>query len=103
MNSYLSEHAAGTVLRLKIVPNSSREKIVGILGDALKIAVTAPPEAGKANSAVVKLLEKAFGARVEVVRGHSTARKEVLVAGKKPEEVAAMIESLLADRPITRE
>ncbi|MGI9178416.1 MAG: DUF167 domain-containing protein, partial [Pirellulales bacterium] len=40
-------------LRVKIVPGSSRNEIVGWLGDALKIKVTAPPEKGKANDAVV--------------------------------------------------
>jgi hypothetical protein len=39
-------------LRIKVVPGSSRDEVVGWLGDALKIKVTAPPQKGRANEAV---------------------------------------------------
>jgi len=43
-------------LKVKVVPGSSRDQIAGWLGDALKIKVTAPPERGKANEAVIEIL-----------------------------------------------
>ncbi|MGB9626422.1 MAG: DUF167 domain-containing protein, partial [Phycisphaerae bacterium] len=46
----------GVEVAVKVVPGSSRDRIMGVLGDALKIAVAAPPEKGKANQAVIEVL-----------------------------------------------
>jgi uncharacterized protein (TIGR00251 family) len=45
-------------ITLKVVPSSSRDTVVGWLGDALKLKVRAPPEKGRANKAVAALLCK---------------------------------------------
>jgi uncharacterized protein len=64
------------------VPGASRSEIVGALGDRLKIRVTAPPERGRANEAVVALLREWLGAReVEVVAGLASREKTVRVSG----------------------
>ena len=70
-------------LNIKVVPGASRDQIVGWLGDALKIKVTAPPENGKANEAVVTLLAKTLGVRrdtIEIVSGHGSPAKTVNIA-----------------------
>lgn len=54
-------------------------------GEALKIAVTAPPDKGKANAAVVALLAKTFGvakSSVTVVAGETDRRKVLRIAGE---------------------
>ena len=74
----------GVEVTVKVVPNASRDRIVGRLGDALKIQVAAPPERGRANAAVERLLAEALGVKekdVSVVRGMSNPRKVVLVRG----------------------
>lgn len=43
-------------INIKVVPNSSRDEVVGWLGDALKVKVMAPPEKERANEAVIALL-----------------------------------------------
>ena len=48
-------------LSLKVVPGSSRDEIVGWLGDSLKVKVKALPEKGRANEAVVALLAERLG------------------------------------------
>lgn len=80
----LRETPDGTVLPVKAVPGSSRDKITGIYGDALKVATSAPPEKGKANKAIAKTLAKALGhsaGSVHIVGGLSNPRKEFLFEG----------------------
>lgn len=45
-------------LSIKVIPSSSKDCIAGWLEDTLKVKVKAPPEKGKANKAVIKVLEK---------------------------------------------
>ena len=51
----------GTRLRLRVKPGARRNEIQGPHGGALKLSVTAPPEKGKANRAVLDLLSNALG------------------------------------------
>jgi uncharacterized protein (TIGR00251 family) len=71
-------------LNVKVVPGSSRDQIVGWLGDALKIKVMAPPEKGRANEAVMELLSIKLGIStddIEVVSGHSSPSKVIAITG----------------------
>jgi uncharacterized protein (TIGR00251 family) len=71
-------------LKVKVVPGSSRDQIAGWLGDALKINVTAPPERGKANEAVIELVAERLGlpaSDVEIVTGHGAPMKELSIRG----------------------
>jgi uncharacterized protein (TIGR00251 family) len=69
---------------LKVIPGSSRQCVVGWLGDALKVCVKAPPEQGKANKEVAKVLAAALdisSSQVRVVSGAGSARKVVELEG----------------------
>ena len=75
---------------IKVVPASSRNGIVGWLGETLKIRVTAPAERGKANAAVATVIADALGVPKEcihVVAGQTSARKTVEIAGLSESEV----------------
>lgn len=79
--------ARAVLIRLKVVPGSSRDQIVGMLGDRLKVKVAAAPEDGKANAAVCHLLAKALGlpnAAVAIESGHSRPEKVARVTGVSP-------------------
>ena len=52
---------ASARLMVKFVPGSSRDQIVGWLGDSLEIKVMAPPGKGRANEAVVAILADRLG------------------------------------------
>lgn len=59
---------------IRVKPGARKEAVGGRHGDALIVAVQAPPVEGKANEAVRKALAKAFGVRRQDV---------VIVAGEK--------------------
>jgi uncharacterized protein (TIGR00251 family) len=80
----LTAQPDGVRLAIKVVPGASRDRIVGAYGDALKVAVSKPPEGGAANKAVISLLAETLGvppAHVQIVRGQTSPRKDVLIAG----------------------
>lgn len=86
--------AGGTELNLKVVPGASRTQLAGVLGGALKLAVAAPPEAGKANAAVIAFLAGLLNVRrsdIAIVRGESQPRKAVRVAGLASAAVRAAL------------
>ena len=71
-------------IHVKVVPGSSREGIVGWLGEALKIKVQAPPEKGRANEAVVALLAQTLAidsSAITVVSGHTSPAKVLEIEG----------------------
>lgn len=83
-SGYARAVAGGVELTLKIVPGASRSCVAGILGDALKLRVAAPPEKGRANAAVVQLLARVLAVPstdVSIVRGLTQPRKTAMVRG----------------------
>jgi hypothetical protein len=77
-------------LPVKVTPKASRDCIRGWLGDALKVAVTAAPERGRANAAVEQLLAATLSlpvGQVCVIAGHGAARKIVEITGLDEAEV----------------
>ena len=70
-------------LNIKVVPKSSRNEIVEVQSDGtLRIKIAAAPEKGKANAELCDFLAQQFGvprSRVEVVAGHASQRKQVVI------------------------
>ncbi len=80
----------GATFAVRVVPRASRNEIVGIHGDALKVRLTAPPVEGRANEALVAFLAKRLGVRkgqVEIVAGAASRRKMIRVSGVLTQEV----------------
>jgi len=88
---------------LRLQPGASRAKVDGlaVLDDGvpvLKLRVTEPPEDGKANAALIKLLAKAWKlpkSSLSLVAGHSDRRKTLAVSGD-PVALRRALESWLA-------
>ena len=80
----LRQSDLGVLLPVKVVPGASRSRVVGILDGALKVAVAAPPEKGKANKALIKILAESLNLpknRVSIEHGQSSHHKIVLLHG----------------------
>ena len=84
------EPKPSTHLKVKAVPGSSRNEIVGWLGDALKIKVMARPEKGQATEAVIELLAERLGLSTDalaVASGHSSPSKVIAIKGLDDEAI----------------
>ncbi|MBN1674825.1 MAG: YggU family protein [Kiritimatiellae bacterium] len=82
--SWISESAQGVVVSCRVVPRAARNEIQGLLGEALKVRLQAPPVEGKANEALVKFLAKTLGVpprAVAILSGHTGRNKRVLLTG----------------------
>lgn len=87
------DEAGGLCFDVLVTPRASRERIGPLVGERLKVAVTAPPVEGEANAALVAVLARALGvprAAVSIVRGDGSRRKTVKVVGAS----RALVESL---------
>lgn len=70
-----------------MVPGASRTSVDGRHGDLLKVRVSAPPERGRANDALVEHLGALLGAEVRIVAGLGARHKRLEVLGLQPGEV----------------
>jgi uncharacterized protein (TIGR00251 family) len=96
MTLQVVEEKGGCTFRVHVVPRGGREEVVGLYGDALKVRLAAPPEKGKANSALQRFLANRLGtcaSGVEILSGHTSRQKRVHVAGVSAAAVLALLDT----------
>jgi uncharacterized protein (TIGR00251 family) len=95
----------GAVLfAVRVSPGASRSRILGEHAGALKLAVAAAPEKGKANKAVIDFLAEALGVRkadVTVVAGETSRDKRIRVTGLDAGRVSGKLSELVSGSPST--
>ena len=99
MTSPLRPDRGGMLLAVRVTPKASRDEITGFHAAAdgamsLAVKVTAPPDKGKANKAVIEVLAKASRlpkSAFSIVSGETERNKTVLVTGN-----CAAVEALIA-------
>ena len=91
----ISPHAEGATLAVRVQPKAKRNAVLGEQAGALKVSVTAPPEDGRANEAVLAMLRETYGlsrSQVALLSGQTNRNKVVLVRGVTPQQLATLIE-----------
>ena len=80
----VKETSEGVTFTVKVHPRARKNAVTGVMGDALKLAVTAPPVEGRANEAVIEFFADLFEisrASVTITSGATGRRKVVRVSG----------------------
>jgi uncharacterized protein len=88
--------AVSTRVRLRVSPGANSAYVVGRHGEAWKVRVAAPPEGGRANEAVVRLLAETLSLprdAVTLVSGHGARDKIVQLAGLDPTQIERRLSS----------
>ena len=88
--------AATTTLKLRVSPGARRPGFAGRHGDAWKVRVAEPPEDGRANEAVLRLLAEALDvprARLTLVSGQTSRDKIVMLDGLEQAQTERLLES----------
>ncbi|AUG99578.1 DUF167 family protein YggU [Pectobacteriaceae bacterium CE70] len=86
----------GLVIQLYIQPKASRDLIVGLHGDELKVAITAPPVDGQANAHLIKFLAKQFRVAkglVTIEKGELGRHKQIKIVN--PQTIPATVAELI--------
>ena len=95
MFSYLHETEEGVILRVKVQPRASRDEVVGVKGDALKVRITAPPFEGAANARLLTVLAKKLGiprGRLELRTGSTSRLKSIIIQEISAAEIRRRLE-----------
>ncbi len=90
----ISEHPEGCILPVRAQPGARKTSIIGEHNGALKIAVTAPPEDGRANKALTELLRAALSVRrsqVDLLSGATSRDKRFLIRGVTAAELRQLL------------
>ena len=91
---WIRETPDGVIFKAAIQPRGSKNEIVGLKGDALKIRLTAPPVEGAANKMCVEFLAETLKVKksdVEIIRGQASRSKKVLVRSATRKEIESLL------------
>ena len=97
INNYFKITGNDIIIKVKIVPGSSKNKIIGVYNDSLKITITAPPVEGKANKKCIAYLAKYFNvakSKIEIISGLASKNKLIRIYDISQKEFLEKIEKI---------
>ncbi|HEY6271542.1 MAG TPA: DUF167 domain-containing protein [Terriglobales bacterium] len=89
------ETSAGLTFAVKVQPRARKNTITGVVGDALKLSLTAPPIEGRANEAVIRFFADLFEiprSSVTIASGATSQRKVLRITGLSKPAVEERLE-----------
>jgi uncharacterized protein (TIGR00251 family) len=95
----VTPHAEGAALAVRAQPGARKNAVLGEQAGVLKVAVTAPPQDGRANDALVEVLRGWLGVKrsqVELISGQTSRNKVFLIRGVTAEWLSTSIATRLA-------
>lgn len=98
MNLAIRECRDGVLLPLRVLASARDNSIRGIHNGALKVSVSAAPEKGRANKAIIKLLSDSLAIRktsLRMIAGATSPQKQVLVTGIPIDDLKDRIQGCL--------
>jgi uncharacterized protein (TIGR00251 family) len=96
----LTTHPRGIILPVRAHAGARKRGILGEHNGMLRVAVTAAPEKGKANKAIVVVLSNSLGvpkSSIELIAGDTSPQKRFLIVGADIDKLQTLIEQLLAN------
>ena len=87
---WLRQHRDGVTIDLHVQPRASKNEVVGVQGEELKVRLTSPPVEGEANRLCVEFIAKLLKvpkSTVELVAGEKSRHKRLLIRGGDAEDV----------------
>jgi uncharacterized protein len=99
----IDSHPDGVVLAVRAQPRARAARIVGEHAGALKVAVTDPPEKGKANEAIIELLAAHLGlkqSQVRLMSGATSRNKRFLLLAQDVSAIQTSLSRLTAKSPL---
>jgi uncharacterized protein (TIGR00251 family) len=88
------EHKEGSILPVRAQPGARKSAVIGEHAGALKVAVTALPEDGRANKALIETLAAALGikrSQIELLSGPTSREKRFLIRGVQASTLVAAL------------
>jgi len=94
----LQSRGDGVALSILVQPRASRNQVVGLQGDELKVRLTSPPVEGAANKLCGQFFGKLFGiarGQVEIISGDKSRHKRLLLHGVSETDARRILDKFL--------
>jgi uncharacterized protein (TIGR00251 family) len=93
----IKEHAGGCILPVRAQPGARKAGILGEHAGSLKVAITAPPEDGRANKALIELLARALNlkrSQVKLLSGETSREKRFIIQGVAKRDLETLVAAI---------